>query len=110
MIKKRSNHIPILTNMVVINMPIGLLLTFLNSHAGTAIKYDVSINTVPTNDHRSYHISSEAISRELGFKPKHGIDGAISNVITAFSRRLIPDPMTKPIYYNIEVMKNLNLK
>ena len=74
------------------------------------LDYDVSINTVPTNDHRSYHISSEAISRELGFKPKHGIDGAINNVITAFSRRLIPDPMTKPIYYNIEVMKNINLK
>jgi len=34
---------------------------------------NVAIETSPTNDNRSYHVSSEKIRRELGFTPKHTV-------------------------------------
>src|SRR2546423_1496544 len=71
---------------------------------------DVNIIATPTDDHRSYHISSEKIRQELGFVPKHTIEDAIRDLTKAFQRGLIPDPMTNHRYYNIRTMQALNLK
>ena len=71
---------------------------------------DVEITTVPTDDHRSYHISSAKIQRELGFVPKHSIEDAAGDLVTAFSVGKVPDPMTDIRYYNIKTMQALNLK
>ena len=35
-------------------------------------------SSTPTDDQRSYHVSSEKIRRELGFAPKRTIDDAIA--------------------------------
>ena len=70
---------------------------------------DVEIATVPTNDHRSYHISSEKIRQSLGFAPAHTIDDAVSNMVGAFEAGKIPNPMTDIRYYNIKVMQGLDL-
>ena len=37
----------------------------------------VEIVVTPTDDNRSYHISSEKIKMELGFKPKRSIEDAV---------------------------------
>ena len=63
-----------------------------------------------TSDNRSYHISSEKISRELGFQPKHTIEDAITDLKEAFSAGKIPDAMTDSRYYNIKTMQKLDLK
>ena len=70
----------------------------------------IEIITTPTDDHRSYHISSEKIKRELGFEPKHTIEDAIRDLLDAFNSDKIPNPMGDIRYYNIKTMQALQLK
>lgn len=70
----------------------------------------VEIVSTPTNDNRSYHISSEKIKKELGFVPQHTIEDAVQDLVKAFNANLIPNPMTDSLYYNIKTMQGLKLK
>lgn len=70
----------------------------------------VEIVATPTDDHRSYHISSEKIKAELGFVPKHTIDEAVRDLVRAFEANLIPNSMTDIRYYNIKTMQAIELK
>ena len=70
----------------------------------------VGINAVPTDDHRSYHISSEKIRRELGYEPIHGLDQAVADLTKAFRSGAVPNPLTDDRYYNIKTMQTLKLK
>ena len=72
---------------------------------GTHVQLDVQ----PTNDNRSYHISSEKIKRELGFAPKKTIQDAIRDLVTAFKQKKIPDSMTASRYFNIKRMMELTM-
>jgi len=71
---------------------------------------NVEIVTVPTDDNRSYHISSEKIKRELGFEPCHTIGNAVNDLVAAVRAGRIPDSMTDDRYYNIKRMQRLSLK
>lgn len=70
---------------------------------------DVNIVTVPTNDHRSYHISSEAIKRDLGFAPQRSIEDAARDLVWAFKAGLVPDAMNNDRYYNIKRMQRMEV-
>ena len=74
-----------------------------------AVGSGVEIVTTPTDDHRSYHISSEKIARELGFEPKHTIQDSIRDLVTAFGANKIPNSMDDPTYYNIKTMQDVGL-
>jgi nucleoside-diphosphate-sugar epimerase len=71
---------------------------------------DVDIVTTPTNDNRSYRISSDKIKRELGFVPRHTIHQAVEDLKAAFQQGLVPNAMTDPRYSNIQVMKQKGLR
>ncbi len=71
---------------------------------------EIEIVTTPSNDSRSYHISSEKIKRELGFVPKRSIEGAVHDLAEALRSGKIPNPMTAIRYYNIKTMQHLQLK
>jgi nucleoside-diphosphate-sugar epimerase len=71
---------------------------------------DVGIVTTPTDDNRSYHVSSEKIRRELGFVPRHTIQAAVQELRAAFLAGLVPEPMTNPLYSNIKLMQSLGLR
>ncbi|MCK4602589.1 MAG: SDR family NAD-dependent epimerase/dehydratase, partial [Phycisphaerae bacterium] len=70
---------------------------------------NVNIVTTPTDDLRSYHVSSEKIKKELGFVPRHTIEEAVMGLVAAFDAGKIPDPMTDSRYYNIRTMQELDL-
>lgn len=70
----------------------------------------VEIITTPTDDNRSYHVSSEKIKRELGFAPKRTIEDAVRGLVAAFRDGKIPNPMTDIRYYNIKTMQALHLR
>ena len=70
----------------------------------------MEIEVEPTDDHRSYHISSEKIRRELGFIPKHSIEQAVGHLLAAFEAGQIVDSMTDKRYFNIKMMQTLGLK
>ena len=71
---------------------------------------DVDIVTTPTDDNRSYHVSSEKIKRELGFAATRTIEDAVRDLVDAFEAGKIPNSMTDDRYYNIKRMQRLNLK
>ena len=73
-------------------------------------KEGVEIVTTPTNDNRSYHISSEKVKRELGFEPRHSVEEAIKDLRDVFKAGKIPDPMDGIRYYNIKTMLAKQLK
>lgn len=71
---------------------------------------EVPIEVTPTDDLRSYHISSGKIQKALGFTAKHTVGNAVADLVAAFRRGDIPDPMEAPTYYNIRRMQELNIK
>jgi nucleoside-diphosphate-sugar epimerase len=66
---------------------------------------DVELVTSPTDDLRSYHISSAKIESELGFRPRRTIEDAVRDLHAAFAAGLVPDAMTDPRYSNIKTMQ-----
>jgi nucleoside-diphosphate-sugar epimerase len=70
----------------------------------------IEIVVTPTDDLRSYHISSERIRRELGFQPKHTIADAVRGLSAAFSQGLVPDSLDDPRYFNIKMMQRIALR
>lgn len=70
----------------------------------------VEIVVTPTNDLRSYHVSSARIGRELGFAPSHSVDDAVVGLKNAFAAGKVPNPKTDERYYNIRRMQNLRLR
>jgi nucleoside-diphosphate-sugar epimerase len=71
---------------------------------------DIDIVCTPTNDNRSYHVSSEKIKKELGYVPKFTIEDAIRDLKAAFEAGKIPDSMSDIRYYNIKTMQHLKLR
>ena len=70
----------------------------------------VEIAVEPTDDLRSYHISSQRIADQLGFTPKHSIPQAILGLSDAFASGLVPQAMSADKYYNIKTMQSVGLK
>lgn len=71
---------------------------------------EIPIKTTPTDDNRSYHVSSKKVQRELGYAPKRTIEDAIVDLKNAFSQGKFPDSLSDIRYYNIKTMQALNLK
>ena len=71
---------------------------------------DITIDVVPTNDLRSYHVSSEKMRQKLGFEPKHTIEDAIRDLVSAFRTGKLPNSLDDPRYFNIKRMQELSLK
>ena len=70
----------------------------------------VEVVTTPSNDLRSYHISSEKIRRELGFVPKRTIEDAVRDLCRAFAAGKVPDPVGSLDYYNVKAIRAAGLK
>ncbi|NGX52982.1 MAG: UDP-glucose 4-epimerase [Candidatus Anoxychlamydiales bacterium] len=73
-------------------------------------KRKVEMEVVPTNDNRSYHISSEKIQKQLGFVANYTINDAVESLINAFEQKKLNDPLGNKLYFNIETMKAINLE
>ena len=59
----------------------------------------------PTNDNRSYHISSDKIAARLGFRAKHGIEDAVHELCEAFKAGKLPESLTNQRYFNVATLK-----
>ena len=71
---------------------------------------DVKLVMTPTNDNRSYHISSRKIAERLNFIPKHTIREAVEDMKKAFECGLLPNSLTDERYFNIKRMQSVNLR
>jgi nucleoside-diphosphate-sugar epimerase len=70
---------------------------------------DVKLVATPTNDNRSYHISSKKIANAIGFIPVRTIAQASQELKNALEQGLLPDSLTDERYFNIKRMQNLEL-
>jgi nucleoside-diphosphate-sugar epimerase len=71
---------------------------------------DVKLVVSPTDDMRSYHISSAKIFNELGFKTKRSIRQASVDLVQAFENGFLPNSLEDERYFNIKRMQNIDLR
>jgi nucleoside-diphosphate-sugar epimerase len=69
----------------------------------------VEVVTTPSDDHRSYHISSEKIKRLLCFVPRRSVADAARDLVAAFQAGKLPNAMTDARYSNIKTMQQVSL-
>jgi len=70
---------------------------------------DVKLITTPSDDNRSYHISSQKIKDEIGFETTHTIQDAVEDLCAAFDKGLLPNSLEDEMYFNIKRMQNVQL-
>ena len=87
------------------NQPVTQLAKTVQSVVGK----DVKLVMTPSDDNRSYHISSQKIRAELGFEATHTIREAVEDLCAAFDNNLLSDSLENEMYYNIKRMQNLSL-
>ncbi len=68
------------------------------------------LEIVPTDDNRSYHVSSQKIGEKLGFYPKRTLEEAAQSLVDAFNENKLPDSLEHPRYFNIKTMQRVGLK
>ena len=73
-------------------------------------KKRVDLELTPTDDHRSYHVSSNKIADHLGFKPRYTIQDAVLGLMQAFEEGKLPNSLVDKKYFNLKTMKEANLK
>ena len=65
----------------------------------------IAIETSPSNDLRSYHVSSEKIKRELGWTPKRTIEDAVGDLCRAFRAGKLPNSLIDIRYFNVKTIQ-----
>ena len=70
---------------------------------------NLPIEVVPTDDHRSYQVSSKKIARDIGFRPARTIEDAVRDLKAAFDAGKLPDSLENPRYFNIKMMQKVKL-
>lgn len=69
----------------------------------------ITLKYLPTDDPRSYHISSKKMYQQLGFDLKFSIEQAIVDLKEAFEMKKLSNTLTDKKYFNIQTMKDLKL-
>ena len=88
------------------NQPVSELANIVKTNIGK----DVTLETSPTDDNRSYHISSKKISTDLGFEAKHTIKDAVNDLKYAFEKKILINTFSKDEYFNIKKVQQFKLK
>jgi nucleoside-diphosphate-sugar epimerase len=65
----------------------------------------IKVETSPSNDLRSYHVSSDKIKRELGWTPQRTIEDAVRDLCAAFRAGKVPNPKDDIRYYNVKTIQ-----
>ena len=71
---------------------------------------DVILETTPTDDNRSYHISSKKIFSRLGFVTKFTIKDAVNELKAAFKEKKLINTLENDLYFNIKKVNNFKMK
>jgi nucleoside-diphosphate-sugar epimerase len=69
----------------------------------------IAIDVTESDDKRSYHINSEKIRRELGFRTEYSIEDAVRDLCQAFREGKLPNSFDDDGYYNVKKLKALKV-
>ena len=67
----------------------------------------IDIVTTPSDDMRSYHVSSKKILDVLGWEPQRSIEDAVRDLCVAFREGRLPDSFDDDKYFNVRTTKQL---
>ncbi len=81
----------------------------LASDVKEVIGEDIKIINTKSDDNRSYHVSSEKISKILGFNTKCTVKDAVLDLKNAFEKNLIKNSFNDEKYFNIKRMQSIKL-
>ncbi len=70
---------------------------------------DVELETLETNDNRSYHVSSNKIKDIINFEATYTIKDAVKDLKEAFENNKLPNSLKDSKYFNIKKMQEINL-
>ena len=73
-------------------------------------KGPISIETTPSNDNRSYHVSSKKITEKLGYVPNRTVEDAVRDICNAFKSGVLPNSLEDDKYINVKSVQNVGLK
>ena len=88
------------------NHPISELAAIVKKVVGD----QVEIETVPTNDPRSYRVSGRKIREDIGFELKYTVEDAVRELAEAMRSGKLTDPLNNPDYFNIRLMQQVKLR
>ena len=70
----------------------------------------IRIETTPSNDLRSYHVSSKKIADRLGFVPSRSIEDAVIDICNAIKAGKLPNSLEDEQYLNVKTVQKIGLK
>ncbi|MBI4064640.1 MAG: SDR family oxidoreductase [Elusimicrobia bacterium] len=70
----------------------------------------IQVVTSPSNDLRSYHVTSRKIKERLGYEPKRSIEDAVQDLCAAFKAGKLPNSLNEDNYVNVKAVKKAGLK
>ena len=73
-------------------------------------KAPIRVETTPSSDLRSYHVSSKKIAARLGFVPKRSIEDAVRDLCRAFKAGKLANSLSDDRYFNVKTVKKIGLK
>mgnify|MGYP001381635426 CR=1 FL=1 len=73
-------------------------------------KKEIKIETLPSNDNRSYHINSDKIFKLLGYRAKRSLEEAVGDLCESFKKGLIERSFDDDWYYNVRTLKSIQAK
>ena len=73
-------------------------------------KAPIAIETTPSDDLRSYHVSSKKILQKLGWAPRRTIEDAVRDLCRAFKAGKLPNSLTDDRYINVRTVRQLALR
>jgi len=85
------------------NMKVSEIASIVAAH----VDGPVDVRIEPTQDPRSYRISSERIADAIGFRPKFTINDAVIDLQRAFANGQLPNSLTESKYFNIRRMNEI---
>ena len=88
------------------NYPIMQLAKIVKSVIGEKVE----IETVPTDDLRSYHVSGKKIRDDIGFELEYSIEDAVRGLAEAMQDGRLENALNNPKYFNISLMKKTDLR
>ena len=72
-------------------------------------KRPITIETTPSNDLRSYHVSSKKIAKTLGYTPQRSIEDAVRDICKAFRSGKLPNSLEDDQYINVKTVQKIGL-
>ncbi|MFG1610262.1 NAD-dependent epimerase/dehydratase family protein [Actinoplanes sp. NPDC049265] len=87
------------------NMTVGAIAELIARRVGIRTGADVALRRTPTDDVRSYRLTSNRLTTVLGVTPRYDVADACDDVAEAILDGRTPGALTDPRYYNVRWMK-----